>query len=552
MSDFESEKTEYSQEELLAVWTTVTETFGEAAVTFVLGIDHGTLPEFHDGGRWSGILLLEHLSQYVPSDGPSEIRISSKVHCLTRIGPNAMPLAGEIRICSGGQLPSTAVKDPLLQQLVILAFAGLAAEHIPGVEHARFSLSAAFQDPTVIVPLCQTFMADKKLKKLFPDAPQIVDSSNYRDIIAVHYWALGGGGTTWLTITLGNIIEQTLARMRWERNLKEEFLIACFSQTLDTLRQAADGQEIVIPVLAGLQGAVPSADLRLEYGGLLPTPGLALNVFPGENPPRSVAYIFAKDRLLTISPNYTEHSDQPDRDFKDNGPKWQLASQQVRRDFDRLRFWIVAWATENARSTIKPTLTHWSAMNPAFQSNPIFNMGPSGSASRQPQNAHGALLPELLLDDSDLTGIAEIAERLKHIPTQLSLGVSRIIRAAVERDDPMDSFVDAVIAWENLVGAKTETTFRVCGALAILLEPTDLTSRKALLKSLKRDYNKRSRLVHGGDEPKPEELGLLRDRALSVAIQAMKTVLQNTKLAGLKSSEERSDAILLGNGTSES
>lgn len=551
MSDFEPEKTEYSPVELLAVWTTVTETFGEAAVTFVLGIDRGTLPEFHDGGRWSGILLLEYLAQFVPNDGPIEIQISSKVHCLTRIGSNAMTLAGEIRLCSGGQLPSTATDDPLLQQLVNLAFAGLAAEHIPGVEHNRFSLSAAFQDPTVLVPLCQAFMADKKLKKLFPNAPQTVDHSNYHDIIAVHYWALSGGGTTWLTIMLGNIIEQTLARMRWERNLREESLVTSLSQTLDALRQAADGQEIDIPVLAGLNGVAPSTDLRLEQGGLLLTHGLALDVFPGKTPPQSIAYVIVKDRLLTIRQNYAENSDQPDRDFANNGPKWQLASQQVRREFDRLRFWIVAWTAENARSNIKPTLTHWSVMNPAFKSNPIFDIGPTASASQQPLNTHGAVPTELLLDDSDLAGIAEISERLNHVPTQLSLGVSRIVRAAVERDDPMDSFVDAVIAWENLVGAKTETTFRVCGALAILLEPTDLARRIALLKSLKADYNKRSRLVHGGDEPKPGELGLLRDRALDVAIQAMKTVLQNAKLAGLKSSEERSDAILLGNGTDE-
>jgi hypothetical protein len=394
-------------------------------------------------------------------------------------------------------------------------------------------------------------MADKKLKKFFPDAPKIVDLSNYNDIVAIHYWALAGGGTTNLTIMLGNIIEQTLARMRWERNLREESLVSCLSQTLNALRQAADGQEIDIPVLAGLKGVVPSADLRLEHGGLLPTKGLAISVFPGETPPRSIAYVIAKDRLLTISPNYNENSDQPDRDFASNGPKWQLSSQQVRRDFDRLRFWIVTWATENARSAIKPTLTHWSAMNPARNSNSIFDHEPRDSASRQSLNIHGAVPPELHLDDADLAGIAEISERLNHVPTQLSLGISRIIRAAVERDDPMDSFVDAVIAWENLVGAKTETTFRVCGALAVLLEPTDLTSRKVLLKSLKGDYNKRSRLVHGGEEPKPEELGLLRDRALDVAIQAMKTVLQNAQLAGLKSSEERSDAILLGNGTSK-
>ena len=73
----------------------------------------------------------------------------------------------------------------------------------------------------------------------------------------------------------------------------------------------------------------------------------------------------------------------------------------------------------------------------------------------------------------------------------------RLLKAAGERDDPIDVLVDAVVAWENLFGSKTESTFRVTAAVATLLEPSDKEQRDVLQKELSGIYDRRSRLVHG-------------------------------------------------------
>lgn len=546
MSEHPGMDAEYSAADLHAAWATAVDSFGEQTVSFLLDLEPRVMPTLPDGGRWSGVLLLESFAKKVPVNHPPEVQISYRVHCLTQRGQGAPTVAEMIRVQAGGQICKAPNGEDVLQQLHRLAFAALAAEFLPGLERDRLSLSAAFQDPAVMAPLCQAFMADKRLKKFFPDAPQPVDAGNYNDIIAIHYWSLGGGGTTWLTIMLGNIIEQTLAKMRLERNLNEESLAPYLAESLGNLRKAADGQEIEVPVLAGLKGAAPARDLRAERGGILPAAGLALEVMPDDIPPHSVAYISTKTRLMAALSKVPQDDNQLRREFTKYESEWQGAFQQVRRDFDLLRFWIVVWAHDNGRTAVRPMLTGWWVMNPSFKTNPAFDIGARGGASLQPLDMHDGAPDGQVLHDSDLAGIERIAAKFNDVPQPLSLGVSRIVRAVVERDDPMDSFVDAVIAWENLVGAASETAFRVCAALATLLEPNEAERRVEILQNLKSAYNKRSRLVHGGEEPKPEEMGQLRDHAIDVAIRAVRLVLEDSRLAGMKKSSDRSDAILVG------
>jgi hypothetical protein len=71
------------------------------------------------------------------------------------------------------------------------------------------------------------------------------------------------------------------------------------------------------------------------------------------------------------------------------------------------------------------------------------------------------------------------------------------LRSALRRPGGYDGLIDAVIAWENLVGATGEQRFRISGALATLLE-TDPTKRRARQRALAKIYDARSGVVHGG------------------------------------------------------
>jgi hypothetical protein len=109
--------------------------------------------------------------------------------------------------------------------------------------------------------------------------------------------------------------------------------------------------------------------------------------------------------------------------------------------------------------------------------------------------------------------------------------------------DPSHSLIDAVIAWENLVGTSTEVTFRVSASLAKLCEE-DPTKRLALQKELSKIYGIRSRLVHGALVA-PDVLSKASASAIGTAVRALRaSYARGREWLALKS-EERSNSILL-------
>jgi hypothetical protein len=136
-------------------------------------------------------------------------------------------------------------------------------------------------------------------------------------------------------------------------------------------------------------------------------------------------------------------------------------------------------------------------------------------------------------------------------PKSLDIGMRRLLSAATARLDPMDGFIDAVMCWENLFGESQETAFKVCGAMSLLLEPTDSQARNSLFGELKKLYGVRSNLVHGSSEPDMAASFEYRDRALWLGLSAMRATYAVPGLLRLKGSTERHKYLLLRLGPSD-
>src|SRR5688572_10945845 len=54
--------------------------------------------------------------------------------------------------------------------------------------------------------------------------------------------------------------------------------------------------------------------------------------------------------------------------------------------------------------------------------------------------------------------------------SKIRIAIRRVISALNERTNPIDGFIDSVIAWENLFGGDKELSFRVSMSIAHLLE----------------------------------------------------------------------------------
>lgn len=127
--------------------------------------------------------------------------------------------------------------------------------------------------------------------------------------------------------------------------------------------------------------------------------------------------------------------------------------------------------------------------------------------------------------------------------SHVEIAVDRVLRALWE-GEWTDSLIDSVIAWENLVGTRSETAYRVTAALSVLCQD-DPHLRLTLRRRLAAAYDARSRLVHG--DPPPADLAQHRDLAIEIALESLRRLMTRRRdLLALASSSKRADRLLLG------
>jgi hypothetical protein len=177
----------------------------------------------------------------------------------------------------------------------------------------------------------------------------------------------------------------------------------------------------------------------------------------------------------------------------------------------------------------------------------ILNPIETGLRQSWPISGGYAPVPEVTIDHALSQHIQQWATRVdKSHPSNLDMSMRRLLAAVSERLDPMDGFVDAVISWENMFGTgEGETTFRICGAMAHLLEPDRSDQRLSLFRKLQDLYRVRSSLVHGAQEPDARSAVSHRDEAVRYALMAMRRLYDHPELLSAQSSSERGRNLLL-------
>lgn len=148
-----------------------------------------------------------------------------------------------------------------------------------------------------------------------------------------------------------------------------------------------------------------------------------------------------------------------------------------------------------------------------------------------------------VLTDEEIVAIERFASRLRqHHHESVAISVRRLL-SSLARDDAEDGLIDAVMVWENLVGAENETTFRVTAALALLLE-TDPARRAVALRTFRAVYNCRSKVVHGAQLPANTSLAKMRRIATETAVAALRRLYSD--FPELLSDQRRGTRLLLG------
>lgn len=452
-------------------------------------------------------------------------------------------IANALRVQTGGKLTELPdVDDPLILALLTVARdvwpSLLLSPPTDGYVPFWFSLPLGVSTHPATVDAARAFLGDQNLKGLFPRTDSI---GAHDDVTLGELWTIrsswlsssGRGGDQQLMTLLAFIITSSHLRslVEWG-DASWDSLVAEVPVTVETLRRLAGGETVDVPRLIAFAG------LRFPEGLLLELPvGVLRSMRPIE---QSYLLMHSESSSSTCLLRTTYPLQLTDIGIAVDEPvKWRgwrsvrNHQERVARSVNLLRLAVLLaspeeffWGLiETASLILDPTIPGGMAYSTAAESR--------------------FALPSHEIDSHGCERIAGWHQTVDSLyPANLDVAMRRVLTAASDRPDPVDSFVDAVVAWENCFGSSTDATFRVSAAIARLLEDA-AEERLSRQKELSKLYGKRSRVVHGALHPGVEQALEWRDSALRTAVECLRVLLADRPELVNLTSEERCTRILL-------
>jgi hypothetical protein len=334
----------------------------------------------------------------------------------------------------------------------------------------------------------------------------------------------GGGGRMNPEGLITGLLTAAFLRMHYLRLPSNEgTFVRTVLEGFDELRQAVRGERIRGYRIFGITGVTlpEGAQVSMPWGVLRAAPPSRTN--PAFlNPWQSKTdCVLADARLWPIT---IDRAAQPQTNFD---------PAEISDERPRILFPLAcALASSDTADPVVPLVT-WSTQLLPFQTGFGFS-----SSLQIPRFKQATAI------DSRIAEVEEWARIVDESHTRsVEVAVKRLVSAAAQRLDRADALIDAVMAWENLVGTSQETTFRVTAAIARALE-SDRTKRRSFRKSLAETYGVRSRVVHG-EVVDPSSVNSAASQAIDVAIRVLRLSYKKGRQWLELSSTERADSLIL-------
>ena len=451
-------------------------------------------------------------------------------------------LGNELRVVCGGSIPEVAADLSELEQLL----AGLAIHVYPGFlvkepenRVLSFSLGPKFPFDQWNQNFEGRVLADKTLKKLFykkdPGRGWVGETRQ-----------AGTGGVQQLWVFAQNLLISGWdhSQLMSPHPTCEEYVEAVL-EALRTVKAAVEAKEAATPVRVGLAGVLlPNSTERLDLGWAvirrandrddraIRHTGLEGHLHFVDSEGKTVSAKNSGDLVVEFTAPYKillgdfrgedEWPGEPDLQF------------HVRELVENIRLGLLL-ADPDSKHVLGLS---WQKVLDPLQPG-------MGLSWRNPQESPRYTPAQLTEPQAAEWG--KWAQRVGDLRTPtVAVAIRRMLAAVAERNTTEDVLVDAVIVWENLVGAKTETVLRVCSSLAWLL-CSDKEDRLTQQRAFKKIYELRSKLVHGDASPDRKKVAESSRDAVKVSLQALRAVFsEHSWLLQLPTSEERSLQLIHG------
>lgn len=388
----------------------------------------------------------------------------------------------------------------------------------------------------------QATMNHHALIRLFPDEAENSGRTGHA------YSSAGRGGTIGLWGFADQLIGAgwELARLSSKMPSLEEH-VAGTKKALATLIAALDNKAATIPVHIGLTGVLlpeGCTEVDLRWARLRPADArdenhLVPSALPGEiqaveQDGTTVTAKYSGDIVFEMNLPYRIRLGEMDRG--DDWPDELYPHQTIEKHLDNVRLGLTlsldvhppVFITPSWTRIVDPLQAH-DAPNSWNDPSSISHLSPRRLTTAEVDNwKHWAML---------------IKERRG---PKMGTAIRRALIAVSERRNPEDMLVDAVVVWENLFGARQETTLRVTSSLAWLLAE-DSADRKAKQQRFKEIYELRSGIVHGSRQITRNEARTMPYEAVAIALKALRALLRDRPdLLNETDSGARSNRLLLG------
>jgi hypothetical protein len=454
-------------------------------------------------------------------------------------------VANTLRIEAGGVVWEPSVEEDVKQEILIqlrdiYPVLLLPVENSPYLSHVR-DLGISFHRHPRSLNVEQALLAHPVLSRMFPD--QNPHTGRTGRLIT----SAGNGGGVQLSMFSSELIKAgwEIALLSFAHPSVEDHVHG-FEVALDTVIGALQGKSTSIPVKMGLTGVLfPEGVETLDLGwaqlrvaddrDLNPAieasvPG-ALQAADAEG--KNVEVKYRGDLIMQTSIPYRIKIGEVD--LADDWPEGFNPHKLIQKRVQNVQLGLVLSNDLEPRTVV---LQSWMRIL-----DPLF-MGSFSSKSPQlMRNIYPHRLSGEQVADWKRWAVLVAENRQKSI----DIAIRRVLSAISERNTPEDMLVDAVIVWENLFGARQETTMRVTASLAWLLG-SGIEDRKHKQSQYKRIYELRSGVVHGSiDELRKAEDRNRPVQALETAISALRIVFKDRPdLLGEADSALRSNRLLLG------
>ncbi|MCK4957026.1 MAG: hypothetical protein KAS49_05275 [Candidatus Cloacimonetes bacterium] len=378
--------------------------------------------------------------------------------------------------------------------------------------------------------LYSAILNDSSLKKLFPND----NENNMFNLRANYFSSLGRGGTMSLAVFPKNIIMKAFELASLKGAVTQSSFLKSIEEVLRMIRDVADGKTIKVPVYLGFNNVdLGNIDyIDLGYGTIMKYHEEILNmVLKGAKAAKHYDINNIQGFILRSNYNYSIFSSgEEDINSKKDLPSYI----DERRKLDKI--------TENLSLTFALAIDRYPPVGIFETWTMIFDPLYAGinisyyGGTKYPMKNH-------IIKKEEKKSIIEWSSKVELAKDKkIRIAIRSIVSAINKKIDPIDGFIDSIIAWENLFGGHGEQTYIIFTSIAKLLKNT-AEERFSLQKEIKKLYNARSCLLHGAKEFTYKEAIEMRDRSLQIAILSLKQLYE--KHQDLIDDRDRSKKLIL-------